>query len=328
MKIFITGGDGLLGSNLIRELLKKDHEIKVLVRKGRQTITLDGLNVERIKGDLLDYQSLSAAAKGAEVIYHVAASTSIWPSRSKMVNKVNIEGTQNIIKLAKSINIKKLIYVGTANSFSFGTKENPGKEGTPYLAGKYGLDYMDSKYKAHQLINEAVKDGLPAVVVNPTFMLGAFDSMPSSGAMVLAVYEQKIPGYAPGGRNYICVKDAAVGIANALEKGRVGESYIIGNKNMSYKEAFGMMANVLGVNAPKLGMPKLAVLGFGFISNLIFKITGKKPTVSYPMAKIACDTHYFTAQKAVDELGLPQSPIEEGIQECFDWLNENGYVKS
>ncbi len=327
MKIFLTGGDGLLGSNLVRELLNKGHELKVLVQPGRQTITLDGLNIERIEGDLLDIDSLTKAAEGAEAIYHVAASTSIWPSRNEIVNRVNIEGTQNIIALAKSLNVKKLVYVGTANSFSFGTKEEPGVEGTPYIAGKYGLDYMDSKFKAHQLIDEAVKDGVPAVVVNPTFMLGPYDSMPSSGAMVLAVYKQEVPGFAPGGRNYICVKDAAIGIANALEKGRVGESYIIGNKNMSYKEAFTLMAKTLNVKAPKIPMPKAVVLAYGKVSMWLFKLTGKKPVVSYPMAKIACDTHYFSAAKAVKELGLPQSPIEEGIKECFDWLDKNGYIK-
>jgi dihydroflavonol-4-reductase len=327
MKIFLTGGDGLLGSNLVRELLKKGHELKVLVQPGRQTITLDGLDIERIEGDLLDINSLTKAAEGAEAIYHVAASTSIWPSRNEIVNKVNIEGTQNIITLAKKLEVKKLVYVGTANSFSFGTKEKPGIEGTPYIASKYGLDYMDSKFKAHQLIDEAVKDGVPAVVVNPTFMLGAYDSMPSSGAMVLAVYKQDVPGFAPGGRNYICVKDAAIGIANALDKGRVGESYIIGNKNMSYKEAFTLMAETLKVKPPKIPMPKAAVLAYGKVSMWIFKLTGKKPVVSYPMAKIACDTHYFSAAKAVKELGLPQSPIEEGIKECFDWLDKNGYIK-
>ena len=327
MKIFLTGGDGLLGSNLVRELLKKGHELKVLVQPNRQTVTLDGLNIERIEGDLLDIDSLTKAAEGAEAIYHVAASTSIWPSRNEIVNRVNIEGTQNIITLAKSLKVKKLVYVGTANTFSFGTKENPGVEGTPYIASKYGLDYMDSKYKAHQLVMEAVKEGVPAVVVNPTFMLGAYDSMPSSGAMVLAVYKQDVPGFAPGGRNYICVKDAAVGIANALEKGRVGESYIIGNKNMSYKEAFTLMAETLKVKAPKIAMPKVAVLGYGKVSMWIYRLTGKKPVVSFPMAKIACDTHYFSAAKAVKELDLPQSPIEEGIQECFDWLDKNGYIK-
>jgi len=327
MNILVTGADGLLGSNLVRELLKRGHKLKVLVQANRQTVTLNGLDLEKVEGDLLQYQSLEKAAQGVEAIFHVAANTSIWPSRDEMVNKVNIEGTQNIIKLAKTLDLKKLIYVGTANSFSFGSKENPGKESTEYICGKYGLDYMDSKYQAHQLVIEAVEDGLRAVVVNPTFMLGPYDSIPSSGAMIMAVYQQKVPGFSPGGKNYICAKDAAVGIANALEKGRIGESYIIGNVNLSYGEAFAKIANVLGVPAPKIKMPKWAVLAYGRIGTIVSSITNKKPIVSYPMAKIACDDHYFSAEKAVRELDLPQSPIEEGIKECFDWLNEHNYFK-
>lgn len=326
MNIFITGGDGFLGSNLVRELLKMGHELRILVQKGRQTNTLKGLDVKLIDGDLLNYESLKSAAQGAAAIYHVAASTSIWPSRSEITNKINIDGTKNILRLAKELKVKKLIHVGTANTFSFGTKENPGTENTKYLGEQYGLDYMDSKYEAHLLVKQAVKEGVPAVVVNPTFMLGPFDSAPSSGAMIIAVNSQKLPGYAPGGRNYICVKDAAVGIANALELGKVGESYIIGNENLTYKEAFGKMATTLGVSSPKIGIPVFGILAYGRIGSLMSAITKKKPKVSYPMAKIACDTHYFSAAKAVRELKLPQSPIEEGIEESYDWLKSNGYL--
>jgi len=326
MKIFITGGDGFLGSNLVRVLLDRGHELRILVQAGRETNTLNGLKLELVEGDLLNLESLKTAAKDSEAIFHLAASTSIWPSRSEIVNKINIEGTQNILQLAKDLNVKKLVYVGTANTFSFGTKDNPGKEDTPYLGKKYGLDYMDSKYEAHQFVMKAVAEGLPAVVVNPTFMLGPYDSAPSSGAMILAVHSQKLPGFAPGGRNYICVKDAAVGIANALEKGRIGESYIIGNKNLSYKEAFSKIATVLDVKPPKISIPWWGILIYGRIGCFIARMTGGKPTVSYPMAKIACDTHYFTAEKAVRELDLPQSPIEEGISESFNWLKSNGYI--
>ncbi len=328
MKIFVTGGDGFLGSNLVRVLLEKGHDLRLLLQTGRETKTLDGLKLEIVEGDLLNFESLKAAAKDAEAIFHIAASTSIWPSRNEIVNKVNIEGTRNILRLAKDMDVKKLVYVGTANTFSFGTLENPGREDTAYLGRKYGLDYMDSKWKAHQLVMNAVEEGVPAVVVNPTFMLGAYDSAPSSGAMILAINSQKLPGYAPGGRNYICVKDAAVGIANALEKGKIGESYIIGNENLSYKEAFGKMAGVLGVEPPKLGIPWWGLLAYGRIGCFIAGLTGSKPTVSYPMAKIACDSHYFTAEKAVRELDLPQTPIEEGITESFNWLKSNGYIGS
>lgn len=325
MKIFITGADGLLGSNLVRELLSRGHQITVLVQANRQTFTLEGLNIKKVIGDILDYKSLEKAAAGIEAIFHVAANTSIWPARDEKVNLVNIEGTKNIIQLAKNMAVNKLIYVGTASSFTFGSKENPGKEGTPYIGAKYGLDYMDSKYLAHQLVLKSALDGVPTVVVSPTFMLGAFDSQPSSGAMVMAVYQEKVPGFAPGGRNYICVKDAAIGIANALEMGRVGESYIIGNENLSYQEAFHLMAEVLQVKAPNISMPKWVIISYAKWGEFWFKLSGKKPTVTIAMAQIACDSHYFSSQKAVSELKLPQTPIKEGIKECHEWLNKNGY---
>lgn len=325
-KIFVTGADGLLGSNLVRELLKRNYTVKVLSQKERHVKTLDGLNIEKTEGDLLDKESLRQGMIGCEMVIHAAASTSIWPSRNEFVNRVNIEGTRNIMDLALELKIQRLVYVGTANTFGFGTKENPGKEGNPYKGGKYGMDYMDSKYKAHFVVLDAVKKGLNAVIVNPTFMLGPYDSAPSSGAMILAVYHQKVPGFAPGGRNYICVKDAATGVANALTMGRTGESYIIGNKNMNYREAFTLMANTLGVEPPKRMIPGIFIRIYGLIGSFYGTVFRKKPTVSYPMAAISCDEHYFTAAKAVEELKLPQSPVEEGIREAFEWFKENKYV--
>lgn len=326
MRILVTGADGLLGSNLVRVLLERGHQLRALVQRGRRPATIQELDIELVEGDLLDYQSLREAGKGVEAIYHLAAHTGIWPSRSEIVNQVNIDGTRNVLQLAREIEVWRMIYVGTANTFGFGTRENPGREERPYVGARYGLDYMDSKYKAHQLVMQAVGEGLPVVVVNPTFMLGPYDSGPSSGAMVLAIYRGEVPGYTPGGRNFICVKDAAIGIANALDKGRIGECYIIGNRNLFYREAFELIADTLGVKRPKLPMPGFLVLTYGWVSENVARLLGKKPKVSYPMAKISCDTHFFTAEKAVRELELPQSPIEEGILESLHWMKSNGLV--
>ena len=327
MKILVTGADGLLGSNLVRELLKRDHTIRAFVQPGRQQKTLDGLTLEKFPGNLLNAEEVTQAATGCDAIIHCAASTSVWPVRSEIVNKVNIEGTKNIIAAVKKNNIQRMIYVGTANSFGFGSKENPGVEGNPYKSETYGLDYMDSKYKGQQLILKEVKENaLPAVIVNPTFMLGPYDSNPSSGAMIVALYKGKVPGYTSGGRNYVCVKDAAVAIANALTKGRVGECYILGNQNLSYKEAFGKIASTIGVKPPSIPIPPAFAKLYGGIGSFIGRISGKAPAISYPLSRIACDEHYFSPAKAVRELELPQTPVETGIKECFEWLKENGYL--
>jgi len=326
-KILVTGADGLLGSNLVRELLKRSYSVYAFVQPGRQQKTLAGLDIEKVCGDLLNEEEILNAMNGCDAVIHAAASTSLWPSRSSMVNRVNIDGTVNVIKAAQHHKIKRIVFVNTANSFGFGTKQHPGVEDNPNKSEKYRLDYMDSKYKAQQLVLKAVREeGFPAVIVNPTFMLGPYDSMPSSGAMVLAIYNQKIPGYPVGGKNYICVKDAAVAIANAITMGRIGECYILGNQNLSYKEAFTRIAQTIGVHSPRFLMPAIISKIYGWIASILSKISGKAPVVSYNMARIACDEHYFSPAKAIAELGLPQTPLEVGIKECFEWLKENGYT--
>ena len=317
----------MLGSNLVRELLDRGHELCILIQPGREVNTLHGLRLEKAIGDLLDFKSLKAAAKGAEAIIHTAAITSNWPSRSELVNKVNIEGTQNIICLAKEIDVKMLVHIGTANTFGFGTKEKPGREDGEYMGFKYGLDYWDSKWKSHQLVVAAIRDGVSALTVNPTCLIGAYDSTPNFGTMIIAVYYQKLPGYSPGGRNFIYVKDAAKGIANALDKGKIGESYIIGNENLTYKEIFSKIASVIGVKPPRWRFPRCVALAYGRYSSFKADITGVKPIVSYPMARISCDDHYYGCEKAVRELDLPQNPIEDGIHESFEWLKSNRYIK-
>jgi len=328
MKILVTGADGLLGSNLVRELLSRRHEIRAFVQPGRQQVTLEGLAIEKFAGNLLSTEEVVQSAEGCDAIIHCAASTAVWPIRSEIINKVNIDGTKNIIQAVYKNKVQRLIYVGTANSFGFGSKDQPGIEGNPYKSATYGLDYMDSKYKAMQVVLEEVKkNSLPAVVVNPTFMFGPYDSTPSSGAMIVALYKGKVPGYTSGGRNYLCAKDAAVAIANALTQGRVGECYILGNENLSYKEIFTKISSTIGVKPPSLSIPSVFAKLYGHIGSLIGTITGKAPAVSYPLSRIASDEHYYSPVKARKELGLPQTPVETGIRESFEWLKENGYLK-
>jgi dihydroflavonol-4-reductase len=189
------------------------------------------------------------------------------------------------------------------------------------------MDYMDSKYEAHKIVKSFSKEGLPVIIVNPTFMLGPYDSAPSSGAMILGLYNGKVPGYVPGGRNYVCVKDVAVGISNALTMGRYGESYILGNRNLDYKEAFLLMANELKVKIPIRRIPGWFMITYGLICSWLGIVFRKRPAVSYNLALISCDEHYFSSAKAVEELKLPQTPIEEGIREAMIWFKENNYLK-
>lgn len=328
MNILVTGPDGVLGSNLVRELLSRDYNVSVLLLEGTKSPTLDGLNIKRFYGNILNPEDLEKCISGNDVVIHCAASTSVYPARDEFVNKVNIEGSKNVAEACIKHAIKRLVYVGTANSFGYGsTVEEPGKEGNPYVSIKYGLDYMDSKRKAQEVILDYVESkGLPALIVNPTFMIGPYDSKPSSGEMILALYKGKVPGYTNGGKNYVAVKDAAKAIANAVTMGRIGECYILGNENLTYKEAFDRMSAVLGVKPPKRKLGDGIVRFYGGLNSFLAKVFKFKPAVTKELAIISCDRHYYSPEKARKELELPQTPLEEAVKECFDWFKENGYL--
>ncbi|MEA1886419.1 MAG: NAD-dependent epimerase/dehydratase family protein [Bacteroidota bacterium] len=328
MKIFITGADGILGNNLVRILLDWDYDVKVFIETGKEARYLRELNITKSWGSILNYEELKNAMKGYDVVIHAAAKTDTLPPRNKNYWKINVEGTRNVIAAVKELGISKLIHIGTANSFGPGDESDPGDEGRPYAGEKFKLDYMCSKNAAQQEVLKAVREeGLNAVILNPTFMIGPYDSKPSSGTMILAVGQGKLPGYPAGGRNFVYVKDVAQTIINAIDKGRTGECYILANENLTYKEAFEKMATALGVKAPSLKMPKFLTLAYGGLLSLgsaIFRFT---PPLNYPMALISTEKHFYSSKKAVDELGMPQTPVSDALREAVKWFRDNDYIK-
>ncbi|MEM6802088.1 MAG: NAD-dependent epimerase/dehydratase family protein [Bacteroidota bacterium] len=326
-KIFVTGPDGLLGSNLVRELIARGYEVKAMIQPRRTPETLKGLKIEQVACDLLDGEKLVEISAGSDAIIHVAALTAVWPSRGDIFHKVNVEGTRNVAKAALVNKVERFIYVGSASSYGFGSIENAGTEESPYQSAKYGLDYIDTKRQAQLEVMEMVeKKGLPGLVVNPTFMIGPYDSKPSSGAMIVAAAKGSIPSYTGGGKNWVAVKDVANGICNALTMGRIGQAYILGGENLSYKDALSRICKTVGKPAPGFRAPDFLVKFAGRMGSLFGNISGKAPKLSYPMAWIACDGHYFSPQKAIEELNLPQTPLETAVNDAYQWFKENAYL--
>lgn len=327
MQVFVTGADGLLGNNMVRLLLEDGHSVKVFIQSGKTPGYLEGLDIEVSYGDLLNYEELNSAMKGAEVVINAAAVTDTWPNQGSLYWKVNVDGVVNIVKAVKENNVKRLIHVGTANSFGPGDASDPGNETRPFEGAKYKLDYITSKYEAQKLVlKEVAENNLPALIVNPTFMIGPYDVKPSSGKMIISVIQGKVPGYAPGGRNFVYVKDVAQAIVNAVHKGRIGECYILGSTNLSYKEMFGKIASIFDVKPPSLGIPGFAVLIYGRVLSIIGKMSGKEPVISYPLALISNEYHYYSSRKAVDELDMPQTDIEFAITQAVEWFKEQKYL--
>jgi len=301
--------------------------VRALLRPGTPAPFPAAWNIDYRPADLTQPATLAGAADGCGAIIHAAALAQVNPARDPAVWAANLGGTETVLELARQTGVRRLVYVGTANVFGFGPKANPGDETRPYAGQRYGLDYMDSKRAATDLVLRAVaQEQLPAVLVHPTFMLGPQDTKPTSNALLLELWRGRLPGYPPGGKNYVHVRDVATATVNALTQGRVGESYILGNENLSYREAFELLAGVLGVRPPRWPIPAgLAVL-YGQVCDVKARFSGRPAQLNSAMAAVANDGHYFNVQKARQALALPQTPIGQAVAEAFDWFKTNHYV--
>lgn len=327
MKILITGANGLLGSNLVRQLLQENFEVKAMVRESSDLRSLKNTNPELFKGNLLDSGDLKKALPGCKLVVHVAANTAQWPSGYQHYKKINVEGTRLLLEESKKAGIEQFIFVSSANTFGPGTKEAPGDETSPFTSIQHQSGYMRSKYEAQQLVLDFERIyKFPAVVVNPTFMLGKYDAKPSSGQMLLMAHGKQLMPCPPGGRNFIHVKDVATGIIRAIEQGKPGNCYLLGNENLSYLELFRMMRKVCGFPKKLIQLPGTIMSAAGYAGTLYEKITGKPSKLNHTTARILSADNYYSSEKAIRDFQLPKTPVEQAIEDALSWFEDHGYL--
>ena len=324
----MTGADGMLGSNICRELLNKGYLVKAICLPNSGSNTIDELQIEKVYGNILDKDFLLREMGDCNGVIHTAGITTIWPRRLKIINDVNLQGTMNIAEAVATLNLDRMVHIGTASSFGHGTKKEPGNEQVSFNAAHYHMDYLDSKLKAQQfLLERHANQGLPVVIINPTFMIGPFDSGPSSGKMIIGLNKGTIPAYSSGGKNFVCTTDVATAAVNALILGRNGECYIAGNENLEFKEFFVKVSERLNKPFRMRAVPQVLILILGAFNSLFARATFKSPKISFTVARMASLGQYYSSEKAQKELMMPQTPIEEGISQCIEWFRSNGYIK-
>lgn len=326
-RVIVTGADGMLGNNIVRELVARGHEVCCFIESGHDGDTLRDLPVRIAKGNICEPSDLIPLFRENDYVIHTAGVTAMWPARSEISWKVNYHAVKLLVKLSRKYGIRRFIHIGTATSFGHGPLHAPGTEESPYSNHVFKLDYQDTKYRAQEyLLEQHRKDGFPVIILNPTFMLGKYDNGNSSNKMILYMYRGKVPGYSPGGKNYVHVKDVAHAAANALHMGAEGECYITGGRNLSYRDSFRLIAETLDVKPPRLKMPRFMSIAFGAVLSFISSFTRIAPPVTYRMARIGCEECYYSPEKAIRELKMPQTPLEEGVRESIEWFRERGMV--
>ena len=328
-KVLITGATGFIGNHVTRMALDAGDEVRVMVMPGEDRSPLDGMDVEFIEGNLLDQSTFAAALKGVERMYHLAALFAVWTRDPDLHYKINVQGTEALMKAALQANLEKIVYTSSIAAIGI----NPGQmsnEETPFNSWPWASEYIMSKFIAHQVVLGLVSKGLPATMVMPGLPFGPGDRAPTpTGSMILRVLQGKARDWWQGGVCMVDVRDVARGHILAMEKGRIGESYCLTNTaaNMRTKELLEMIGRIAGVEGVATReVPAKVMLRVARLMELWSKITGKAPLTTYKNSLYVLQEHFVDASKAVTELGMPQSPIEQAIQDSINWFRENDYV--
>lgn len=329
MKALVTGASGFIGSNLARELLRQGYEVKALLRQGCDARNLEGLPLERAYGDLRDPESLERALEGCEVLFHVAACYAFWTPQAKTMYDINVKGTENMLSAALKKGVKRVVYTSTCSTIGISKNGTPSSEKTKLNPSDLVGHYKKSKYLAEEAAWKVYRQGLPLVVVNPTTPIGSHDIKPTpTGRIVVDYLNRRMFAYLDTGLNIVDVEDAARGHVLALEKGRPGERYLLGSRNLTLLEIFHMLEQISGIPAPRSRIPLWLALGAAYTDELVEGgLLRRTPHIPLASVKMARKFMFFDPAKAVTELGLPQTPVEQALEKAVRWFKDNGYVK-
>lgn len=324
--IVVTGATGHIGNVLVRELLKNGKKVRVLVRPGSTTIPIDDLDVEIVRGDIRDKESLKKAFQGAEKVFHLAAIISILPGANKELYDTNVNGTKNVCDVCLEQGIK-LIYTSSVHAISNRPHGEPLTEDTPVCEktalGKYG----QTKALATNYLLDAVKNkGLNAVIVHPAGVMGPYDYMPSQMGLVINAMTTWLCMGVKGAYNFVDVRDVVQGILLADQKGTIGERYILSGHILSVGDQKKMVDKVLGRKHFFVNMPKILAYFGAYIMIPFYSLLKLEPILTPESLAILFSNADLRHDKAKTKLGYTVRPFEETIQDTIEWIHQNRYL--
>lgn len=320
--ILITGANSLLGTNVVRAFAARGEQVRALVR--RSNAELDRLaaegSVELVYGNVVQTSDLERALTNCDAVVHIAAITDQSLPRYAMYQSFNVGGLETLVEAMRTAGVERLVYVSSANTVGNGTAEHPADEKNPAAPPFSKMYYGRSKVEAEAFL--ATTTDINYTIVNPTFMLGPFDSKPSSGKLIMMGYGKRLIFSPSGGKNFVSVEAVAGAIVTAIEKGRRGERYLLGGVNMSLRDFF----KILNPQAWVVVIPRFLVVRMGFWGDLL-RWFGVHTPLSINNDRVVCTQEYYTAQKAKRELGLADTDLAHSIDQAVAWFRANGMLK-
>ena len=329
-RVLVTGAGGFVGSALAHLLLDKGASVAVLLQPGTTSANVEGLDVERVEGDVRDREAVGLAVKGSRFVFHAAALYRFWAPSPEEFYEVNVGGTLNVLDAAAEHGCERVCYTSTVGTVGLdGTEQGRPADELSWarIEHLFGA-YKRSKYVAEHEVLRRAAEGLPVVLVHPTLPVGPRDAAPTpTGRIVLDFLNGRMPGWVDTALNVVDVDDLAAGHLLALERGGQGRSYIIGGENLSFKRILGILAEETGLPRPKARVPTPLALSVAWASEMAEgRIWRRQPSVPLEATRMATTRMIYSDERARRELGYRSRPAREALVRSARWFVDNGYV--
>ncbi len=326
MTTLLTGATGFVGAAVLRRLIKTGYNVRALVRPNSDRRNLSGIDCEIVTGDLAEPESLQRAAQGCEAVFHVAADYRLWVVDRAKMNRVNVQGTVDLIRAAAAAGASRIVYTSSVATLRLRDDGFPADDAE--LPDMIGV-YKQSKFLAEREVKRLVADeGFPVVIVKPTAPFGPGDVKPTpTGRMIIEAASGRMPAYVNTGLNVAHVDDVAAGHLLAYDRGVVSESYILGGENRSLQWILETVAELTGQRPPRIRLPHWFITPIAYIVEGITRIRGAgEPMITVDAVRMARKPMYFSSEKARSALGYSPRPAVEALRDEIEWFRKHGYV--
>jgi dihydroflavonol-4-reductase len=329
MTSLVTGANGFVGSHVAKMLVQRGGQVQVLVRPQSSLKALEGLQVEKVYGDLRDPRSLERAVEGADRVFHVAADYRLGVSNPQEIYDANVTGTRNLLEAASRAGVRRIVVTSSVATIAVDRGDTLPNETTETRLEEMIGHYKRSKFLAEKEALKAAREGMPVVVVNPTTPVGPGDWKPTpTGRIIVDFLNGRMPAYVEAGLNWVPVEDVALGHWIAAERGRVGERYILGGRNMLLKEVLDILAKISGRPSPRVRLPHAFAMAAGYADHVFSRMLNRQPRIPLEGVRMARHKMFVDCSKAADELGFKASPVEAALERAVTWYEQNGYARS
>ena len=328
MKVFLTGATGFVGHHVARALADEGAKLRLLVRKTSNLANLEGIPGDTHVGDLARPETNAPALSGCDAVVHVAADYRLWIRDPEAMYCANVEGTRDLLKLARDAGFKRFVYTSSVATMHFRRDGMVINEDTPVSLRDMVGHYKRSKFLAEQQAVAAAEDGQRVIILNPTTPIGPHDSKPTpTGRIFVDFLNGRFPAYMDTGLNLVDVAEVARAHVSALTKGQSGHRYILGGENLTLKQILDKMAAITGLPSPTVEIPFAVAATYAFFEEWITgRIRKREPRATLEEVRMGRKKMYASSAHAQQELGFRILPVNPAMRAAIEWFQANGYA--